>query len=148
MLHNSRRVLVIAGLVVAGVHLTGCGQVPTVTADIIKPALVEQVAGSDFNRVVLSEKAAKRLGIQTSRMLEEQVNGVARSIIPYGAVIYGMNGETWVYTSVEPLTYVRHLITVDRIDGDRVTLKNGPPEWHRSRHSRCRRIVRCGYRHR
>ena len=48
-------------------------------------------------------------------------------VVPYAAVIYGLNGETWAYTSPEPLTFVRHLISIDYIEGDLAVLSEGPP---------------------
>lgn len=53
--------------------------------------------------------------------------GAGPSIIPYSAVIYGLNGETWAYINPEPLTYVRHPITVDYIEGGQAFLLDGPP---------------------
>ena len=38
--------------------------------------------------------------------------------IPYAAVLYDPNGDTWAFVNRKPLTYVRESITVDRIDGD------------------------------
>ena len=49
------------------------------------------------------------------------------AVIPYSAVIYGLNGETWVYTNPEPLTFVRQPITVDHIEGGLAYLSDGPP---------------------
>lgn len=49
------------------------------------------------------------------------------TVIPYSAVIYGLNGETWAYISPEPLTYMRYPITVDHIDGGQAFLSDGPP---------------------
>jgi hypothetical protein len=57
---------------------------------------------------------------------EEQVNGAARKIIPYAAVIYDLQGKTWMYTSPEALTFVRQAISVDYIEGDNVVLTDGP----------------------
>ena len=51
---------------------------------------------------------------------------VQRMVIPYSAVIYGVNGETWVYINPEPLVYVRQPIVIDYIDGDQVYLVEGP----------------------
>jgi hypothetical protein len=48
-------------------------------------------------------------------------------VIPYAAVLYDVHGETWVYTSLEPLIYVRHSISVDYIEGDVAVLSEGPP---------------------
>ena len=51
-----------------------------------------------------------------------------RKIVPYAAVIYDVNGGTWVYTK-EPnaLSFVRQSITVDYIEGDLAFLTDGPP---------------------
>jgi hypothetical protein len=49
-----------------------------------------------------------------------------RSVVPTSSVLYDAKGKTWVYTSPEPMVFVRHAITVDHIDGDRVVLSDGP----------------------
>jgi len=51
-----------------------------------------------------------------------------RKLVPYAAVIYDVNGGTWVYTK-EPnaLSFVRQSITVDYIEGDLAFLIEGPP---------------------
>ena len=54
-------------------------------------------------------------------------NGKPQKIVPYSAVLYGLNGETWVYVNPEPLVFVRNPITVDFIEDDRVVLVDGPP---------------------
>jgi hypothetical protein len=54
-------------------------------------------------------------------------NATQLKVIPYAAVLYDLHGETWVYTSLEPLVYVRHPIVVDYIDGDLAVLSEGPP---------------------
>jgi hypothetical protein len=60
--------------------------------------------------------------------VELPVSGkVQRSTVPYTAVIYDLKGDTWVYTSPAPLTYVRHHIKVDYIDDDTAILTEGPP---------------------
>jgi hypothetical protein len=51
---------------------------------------------------------------------------VQRKVIPYSAVIYGVEGETWVYLNPEPLVYVRQAIVIDYIEGDQVYLLEGP----------------------
>jgi len=53
-------------------------------------------------------------------------SGSERKIVPFAAVLYGVNGETWVYTNPEPLVFVRAPITVDYIDGDSAFLSDGP----------------------
>jgi len=47
-------------------------------------------------------------------------------VVPTSSVLYDAKGKTWVYTNPEPQVFVRHAITVDHIDGDRVVLSDGP----------------------
>jgi len=54
-------------------------------------------------------------------------SGTQQKVVPYESVIYDLNGETWVYKTGEPLTFVRHPITIDYIEDDRVVLVDGPP---------------------
>jgi len=54
-------------------------------------------------------------------------SGTSRKIVPYAAVIYDVNGGTWVYTSPEPLVFIRQSITIDYIEGDLALLTQGPP---------------------
>jgi hypothetical protein len=76
--------------------------------------------------LVLTEKAAERIDLQTAKVQEESVNGTNRIVVPYAAVIYDLHGETWLYTNPEPLTYVREAIIIDSIDGDKAILVEGP----------------------
>lgn len=125
-MQHSNRLIVLIPLIIAGLLFAGCNtHGPEKTGE--KPALVEAIDGSEFNRVTLSEKAAQRLDIQTEEVREEQVDGTQQQVLPYAALLYGLNGETWAYTNPEPLTYVRQLVAVDYIDADRVFLVDGPP---------------------
>ena len=54
------------------------------------------------------------------------VDGNEVKMVPYEAVLYGLNGETWVYTNPERLVYVRDVIVVDHIDNDIAILADGP----------------------
>lgn len=92
-----------------------------------EPAVVERIEDSDLSRVILSERAAERLQIQTEAVRTEQVNGSPTLVIPFSAVYYAPTGEAWVYTNPEPLTYIRHSITVDRVEGELTYLSDGPP---------------------
>ena len=53
-------------------------------------------------------------------------DGTQRKVVPYASVLYGVHGETWVYTNPEPLVFVRSPITIDYIDGDLAILSEGP----------------------
>jgi hypothetical protein len=107
--------LFIALLIMASL-LAACGPKST-SVEKIEPFKLEVIEGSDFQRVILTEKAAQRLDIQTAT-----VDG---NVIPYAAVLYGLEGETWTYTNPEPLVFVRQPIVIDHIDGDSVVLSEG-----------------------
>lgn len=119
------RWLVVMLLIFAALHLAACSQ-GTVEADKIEPAQVEPIEGTELNRVILTEQAAQRLDLQTDQVREEQVEGTQRLVVPYSAVIYDLEGKTWIYISPASLTYVREPITVDYIEGDMVVLADGP----------------------
>lgn len=113
------------------------GATPAMPAD--RPVTVEPVPGTDVHRVTLSPRAAERLGVETAVLGEDagatagnRLAGTAaprgaRMTVPYSAVLYDGRGETWVYTSPEALVFVRERVGVERIDGNRVVLTNGPP---------------------
>ena len=124
MKHSNRWLVVV--LILATVLLVACGG-EAESVSKAEPAEVEPIAGTDFNRVTLTEKAAERLGVQTAPVREEQIDGTTRVVAPYAAVLYGLNGETWVYIASGPLTYQRQPITVDYIEGDTAVLIDGPP---------------------
>ncbi len=232
----------IAILVIVGLLLSACGPTST-TKEKVQPSRLEPIEGTNLSRVLLTEKAAERLGIQTAPVREEQIlqkltiggqviaasdssgtisasdasvvtagkkgavmmrvllnendlnkvdrsqpalvrplddgedfdretegwmaepdegpaddnpeedalyyvvddakHGLApgqgvmveltlsgdatqRGVIPYAAVLYDPQGKTWTYTNPGPLTFVREPITVDRIEGDKAFLSDGP----------------------
>jgi hypothetical protein len=107
--------LIIAILLVAGL-LSACAP-KSETVEKISPSMLEPIEGTDLSRVILTEKAAERLGIETAP--------IQGNTIPYAAVIYDTEGNTWVYTNPEPLTFVRAPIVVDYIEGDTAFLSEG-----------------------
>ena len=125
MLHNTRWLIVIL-LIIAGLQLSACSSVETSEAATENASVVEPIEGTELNRVLLSERAAERLDIQTTQVSEEQVDGTSRLVVPYSAVIYDLEGNTWMYISPEPLTFVRESIMVDFIEGDTAVLVDGP----------------------
>ena len=117
--------LVLAGLVAASAAVLLVLLLVDPTSETVEgttangPAKVEAIEGTEFSRLTLTEKAAQRLDIQVAE--------VADNTVPYAAVLYGLDGETFVYTNLEPLTYVRAPIVVDHIEGDLAVLVEGPP---------------------
>ncbi len=91
------------------------------------PAEIKRVNGKDGPaQITLSEEAAKRLDVQTAVVEETSANGAKQKIVPYAALLYDIKGDTWVYANRHPETYMREPVVVDRIDGDKVFLSQGP----------------------
>ena len=87
------------------------------------PAEVTEIPGSDVKKVTLTEMAVKRLDLQTTPIREQ----AGEKTVPYSSLIYDPKGQTWVYTSPQPRTYVRQKVEVNKISGDTVVLSDGPP---------------------
>ncbi len=90
------------------------------------PSVVEEIEGSDFNRVTLTERAMERIGIQTTAVIEVN-DSSPRKVVPYSALLYGPEGQTWVYISPQSRVFNRYVVDVDYIKGDKVFLNDGPP---------------------
>ena len=118
-----------AGLVLIAcvVTLSACGEASSgydyETASHHVPAKLEPIKGTDVQRVIFDAEAAERVGLKTAPIRQDG----QETVIPYAAVIYGVDGNTYAYTAPEPLTYVRQQINIDRVAGDSVMLSDGPP---------------------
>jgi hypothetical protein len=157
-MQHSKRLMIVA-LIIAGLQLSACAQKSDPSSKIA-PAKVERIEGTDLKRVILTAKAAERLGIKTTPMGDvpvarqrsvgeavavvpastagaigmpgQRVDGgpslplTPRQVVPYAAVLYDAKGDTWVYTNPNPLTFVRHPIHIDYIEGDLAALSDGP----------------------
>lgn len=93
--------------------LAACGP-KSETPEKIPPSQLEPIEGTELSRVILTEKAAERLGIETV--------SASGSSVPYAAVIYDIEGHTWIYTNPEPLTFVRVPVAIDHIEGNTAVL--------------------------
>ena len=111
------------GLIIFGIVLSGCSKQPE--PNKIEPAIIEHIEGTEISKVILTERAAQRLGIKTENVRIISMSP-PREVVPYAAVLYDEKGNTWVYTCPEPLVYVRHKITVDYIEGSQAVLMDGP----------------------
>jgi hypothetical protein len=116
--------LIVAGAVMVG-PLIGCTR-SSEEPQASEAAQVEPIEGSDVARVTLTQEAADRLDIRTSPVTAEAVTPGGRSAIPYAAVLYDADGNTWAYTNPEPLVFVRARIRVDRIQNGMAVLSSGP----------------------
>jgi len=119
---NTFMVLVLLGI---SLLLSACAPAAA-PEDEIKPVALEPIAGTDLNRITLTEKAAERLGLETEPILIQQVDGVDQLVAPYAALLYDTSGQAWVYVNVEPLVFMRQAIIVDSIQGDQMILSAGP----------------------
>lgn len=132
LLRRSSSFVVVAALaaaaILAGIEIFGGGQETIAAPPANEPASVEQLEGSVVSRLTLAQKAFQRLGIRTTPLRRAPGGGeTGRTLVPYSALIYEPDGETWVYTSPSKLVFVRAKVTVDRIEGDRALLASGPP---------------------
>ena len=108
-------------LMVAGLLLSACGpKEADIGTSENGPAKVEHLEGANPTRVTLTEDAAKRLDIQTAP--------AQKDAIPYAAVLYDTEGNTWVYTNPEPFVFLRSPVTIDHIEGDQAFLSKALPD--------------------
>jgi hypothetical protein len=88
------------------------------------PAVVEHVKGSNAEQVRLTAEAARRIGVRTA--VVRRAGTGSDLVIPYAALLYDPDGNTWAYTSPKPLVFQRQNVKVARIDGNTVLLVKGP----------------------
>ena len=119
-----------AVLIIGSLQLAGCGERDAASEGARDgdgaPAKIEHVEGSDVSRVKLTAAAAKRLDIQTALVSRAEASGTERTVIPYAAVLYDLNGDAWTYTNPEPLTFIRRRINVESIKAGLAVLLDGP----------------------
>jgi multidrug efflux pump subunit AcrA (membrane-fusion protein) len=120
---TARRLALLALLPVT-LAASGCGGGSGADSETARPAVIEHVKGSNADRVRLTAEAARRIGVRTA--LVHGVGSGAGVVIPYAALLYDPDGNTWTYTSPKPLVFERRDITVARIDGNTVVLSRGP----------------------
>jgi hypothetical protein len=123
---------VCAGLVLiaAGISLSACNQIAGTSTggyEADKPAepvsKVEPIKGTEVQLVKFSALGAKKIGLKTAVIRRDD----GKKVMPYDALLYDSKGRAFAYTSPKPLTFVRKVIKVERKDGDRVVLAEGPP---------------------
>lgn len=116
---------IVAILVLAVLQFWAC-QEENGSPQFIPPSVVEEIEGSDFNRVTFTERAMERIGVQTTAVIELN-ESPSKKVIPYSALLYGPEGQTWVYISPQSRVFIRYVVDVDHIEGDEVFLNDGPP---------------------
>ena len=130
----SKRTLAAVAAAAVAVAVAGCGKAETFNNEAASdegPSRLEQVKGSDLPRVVLTAKAAQRIGIETSIVRQGARRAHSRlrdpEVIPYAAVIYDAEGHAFTYVTPRPLTFERTPIRIVRTDGPFAVISKGPP---------------------
>ena len=82
---------------------------------------MSEIEGSELLQIALTERAAERIGLE---MGDVERGAGTRTVIPTPPWSTP-RGETWVYTSPKPLTFVRHRIVVES-STDTALLTAGP----------------------
>ena len=123
MANGGRRLLVVVGIL--GLMLAACGTSTSDAAPTEPPVVVEENEASGLSRLSLSARAAERLGIATEAVTAAPTG--SGTAVPYAAILYDKDGETWTYTSPEERVYVRSAITVQTIADGVAILSAGPP---------------------
>lgn len=115
-----------ATLVVLGLAAAGCNAATSVgDAPQEKPAKVEAIQGKNVKSVTLTEQAMKRVGVETTTVAAAPTG----TVVPYQAVLYTPDGNTWVFTVAAPRQYVREQVTIANVGGSAGTeafLSSGP----------------------
>lgn len=101
----------------AALPLWGCAEVESESEAGYEPSKLGPAA------VTFTAEGAARTGLRTEAV--RRIGG--RIVVPYAALLYGAEGDTFVYRSPKPLRYRRTEVRVGRIEGDRVLLSHGPP---------------------
>jgi hypothetical protein len=109
-------------MLLATAPATGCTEVESAAVEGYEPAHV-QPAKRGFPHVTFTAEGARRTALETA--LVRRVG--ARTAVPSAALIYDAAGRTYVYTTPEPLTFVRARVTVADVAGTRALLADGPP---------------------
>ena len=115
-------------LIAAGVlPLSACSEASSgydyESASHHEPAKLDPIKGTNVQRVAFDAEGAERVGLKTAPIRQDG----RKELMPYAALIYDAEGDTFAYTAPEPLTYVRQKIVIDHYDGDSVVLSDGPP---------------------
>jgi hypothetical protein len=103
--------------------VTACTEPSDEIGPSYAPATHGPADAAGVKPVTFTEDAARRVRLQTSPVVASG-RGVA---VDYAALIYDKKGQSWVYAVRQPLTFIRVKVAVDRIEGHRVTLSEGPP---------------------
>lgn len=120
----TRRSWAALATVAAAASLQACKEVEKAEKQHYQPATLSPLKGDpDHHVVTLTPEGADRISLATERVRRAG----RRLVIPYSSLMYEPDGHTYVYISPKRLTFHRMDVKVERIAGDRVILRAGPP---------------------
>ncbi|HEX2090360.1 MAG TPA: hypothetical protein VHI54_10610 [Actinomycetota bacterium] len=112
-----------APLALAATLLLGaCTEAPSGEHVVNEPVRLEEIPGTEFERVILTQQAVERTGIETTVVKKKGKH----LIVPHSAILFDPEGKVWVYTNPEPRTYVRHEVELVTETGEAAILSEGP----------------------
>jgi hypothetical protein len=123
-IHRARQALlggVVAALVASS--LAGCAEIEVPSVEPYEPATLETPGPGQPARVTFTEEAARRVALQTT-VVQAAGDDVS---MDYAALVYDKAGKPWVFTVIEPLSYMRAPVIIKEVTDNRVTLSSGPP---------------------
>jgi len=109
--------------VAAAASLAGCAEIEVPLAEPYEPAHLESTGPDQPARVILTEEAAHRVGLQTTKVRLEDGD----LEVEHAALVFDKKGKPWVFTVVGPRTYVRAPVGIKEIDDELMILSSGPP---------------------
>ncbi len=119
----SRRLAVAVSAAVVAAGASSCaGAVDDSYVIEDEPGTIEPIEGTDLAQVLLTDRAAERLRIETATV-ERSGN---RTVVPRTAVFVDSEGAWWVYTQQQEHSFVRHEIEIQREQGRVALLSDGP----------------------
>ncbi len=107
-----------------GLGVAGCQTSASAGAEeaIAAAASVEESPDGGPAVLHLTEESLLRLGLETGTVQRSR-GGLT---MPYAAVVYDAEGESWAFVELEPGTYQRQPIAITEVEGDTVRLSEGP----------------------
>jgi multidrug efflux pump subunit AcrA (membrane-fusion protein) len=104
------------------IALSGCTEVESSDVEGYQPSKLQEVEGSDVKQVTFTAEGAERTGVRTAAVRRDG----ERLVVPSSSLLYDADGGTFVYTEPKPLSFLRAPVVVDHIEGERVSLAEGP----------------------
>jgi len=113
--------LLVGAAVAVTAGLAGCASSASSAAQSPTSKLVT-LPGTATPSVVLTPLGAQRIGLETAPV---SAGPGGAATFPYAALLYEPNGQLAVYVSAGTLTYTRHYVKLDAVNGGQVTVASG-----------------------